>query len=133
MSRLLPPVAMANGNTRARSAHPRAHTSRRPAPQLEAQRPIDFGLGPLFVHPRDALVVGNIETGRIVLWNPAAERLFGYTAAEAVGQPIDLLIPPPIARLHHYGLANYRRTGVPTILGSDAPMEVPAMTRAGEE
>ncbi len=31
--------------------------------------------------------------GRIVHWNDAAERFFGYTAAEAVGQPVDLIVP----------------------------------------
>jgi len=32
--------------------------------------------------------------GAIASWNPSADRLFGYTAAEAIGQPIDLIIPP---------------------------------------
>jgi len=41
----------------------------------------------------DALVMIDGE-GRAVLWNPAAERMFGYTAAEMLGQPIhDLLAP----------------------------------------
>ena len=31
---------------------------------------------------------------RITTWNNAAERLYGYTAAEAIGQPISLIIPP---------------------------------------
>lgn len=37
---------------------------------------------------RDAVVVGDAETGRIVLWNPAAADLFGIPTAEAVGLPI---------------------------------------------
>lgn len=32
--------------------------------------------------------------GLIETWNPAAERLFGYAASEAIGQPVSLLIPP---------------------------------------
>ena len=32
--------------------------------------------------------------GIVTGWNKSAERLFGYTAAEAVGQPVTILIPP---------------------------------------
>ncbi len=41
----------------------------------------------------DAIVTKSLD-GTITGWNPAAERLFGYTAAEAVGQSIDLIVPP---------------------------------------
>ena len=41
----------------------------------------------------DAIVTKSLD-GTITGWNPAAERLFGYTAAEAVGQHIDLIVPP---------------------------------------
>ena len=41
----------------------------------------------------DAIVTESLD-GTITSWNPAAERLFGYTAAEAVGQRIDLIVPP---------------------------------------
>ena len=40
----------------------------------------------------DAIVTKSLD-GTITGWNPAAERLFGYTAAEAVGQHIDLIVP----------------------------------------
>jgi len=40
----------------------------------------------------DAIVTKSLD-GTITGWNPAAERLFGYTAAEAVGQGIDLIVP----------------------------------------
>jgi PAS domain S-box-containing protein len=41
----------------------------------------------------DAIIVKTLE-GRITNWNAAAERMFGHTAAEAVGQPVLMLIPP---------------------------------------
>ncbi|MDP1868368.1 MAG: PAS domain S-box protein [Bradyrhizobium sp.] len=40
----------------------------------------------------DAIVTKSLD-GIITGWNPAAERLFGYPATEAVGQPIDLIVP----------------------------------------
>jgi PAS domain S-box-containing protein len=41
----------------------------------------------------DAVITEALD-GTITGWNPAAERLFGYTAAEAVGQHISLIVPP---------------------------------------
>ena len=41
----------------------------------------------------DAIVVKSLD-GRITNWNAAAERMFGYAAVEAVGQPVQMLIPP---------------------------------------
>ena len=41
-------------------------------------------------------IIGKTLEGTITSWNPAAERLYGYTAAEAVGQPISLLVPPDL-------------------------------------
>ena len=41
----------------------------------------------------DAIILADLR-GRIQSWNPAAERMFGYTSAEACGQPIALIHPP---------------------------------------
>src|SRR4051794_30400340 len=41
----------------------------------------------------DAMVSKTLE-GIITTWNPAAQRMFGYTAPEAVGRSIEMLIPP---------------------------------------
>lgn len=41
----------------------------------------------------DAILIRGLD-GTILSWNAAAERLFGWSAREAVGQPIDLIVPP---------------------------------------
>lgn len=137
MPRLSMPVAGTATDASRQRARPRRHQSHRASfrsnESNEIRHPSDFGLGPLFVHTREAIVVGNIDTGRIALWNPAAERLFGWSAAEAVGQSIELLIPPAIVRLHRVGLTAYRRTSRGAALASHRPFEVPALTQRGEE
>ncbi len=39
-------------------------------------------------------IIGRTLDGVITSWNPAAERMFGHTVAQAVGQPITLIVPP---------------------------------------
>src|SRR5258708_35392967 len=107
MPRLSHRAATAAGPPPPHAAPSRAPLARRrPAalthkPTRTTKRETDLGLGQLFVHTRDAVVVGNVTTGRIALWNPAAERLFGWTAAEAIGSPCGLVIPAAVVRLHH--------------------------------
>src|SRR5882757_8091421 len=54
----------------------------------------------------DAIVVAD-ASGAINLWNPAAERLFGFTHAEALGNSLDLIIPERLRERHWAG---YRKT-----------------------
>ena len=50
----------------------------------------------------DALIYA-ARDGRIALWNAAAERVFGWSAAEAVGQNLDLIIPEHLRAGHWRG------------------------------
>jgi PAS domain S-box-containing protein len=82
---------------------------------------------------RDALVVADVCSGRILRWNPAAERLFGYTMGEAIGRPMDMLMTPPVARAHRERIAHYARTGEAHVLSARAPVGVPALAKNGRE
>ena len=57
------------------------------------------------------------ERGIIDTFNRAAQHLFGYTAAEAIGRNVSLLMPPPHAVEHDAYLARYLTTGVTRIIG----------------
>ena len=64
----------------------------------------------------DAIITINLE-GIIEWFNLAAERTFGYTAAEAVGKNIKFLMPPPYFDEHDQYLRNYVDTGVTKVIG----------------
>src|SRR6267378_2537654 len=49
-----------------------------------AEMGVDLDVGALFEQALDAVVIARLSTGRIVMWNPAAEKLFGYTARDAI-------------------------------------------------
>ena len=53
-------------------------------------------------HAPEAIVFADAG-GRIRLWNPGAERLFGYAAAEVIGERLDVIIPEPLRRAHWVG------------------------------
>lgn len=96
-------------------------------------QPEDVGVGQLFWVIRDAAIVGDVDTGRIVLWNPAASTLFGYTAEEIIGRPIEMLMPPHVRERHEQGLARYRVTGNGSVMDLGRQVEVPAVRKSGEE
>jgi PAS domain S-box-containing protein len=76
----------------------------------------------------DALVVTD-GSGAITLWNAGAERMFGFSAAEAMGQSMDIFIPERLRKRHWDGYHETMRTGH-TKYGTDV-LRVPAIDKAG--
>jgi PAS domain S-box-containing protein len=76
----------------------------------------------------DAIVAAGPDGG-IVLWNPAAERIFGYTEREALGRSLDLIIPERFRQRHWDGYRETMRTGH-TKYGADV-LRVPAVHKDG--
>src|SRR5512141_3027707 len=67
--------------------------------------------------------------GKIRLWNTGAETIFGYTAKEALGQSLDLIVPERQRQRHWEGWEKVMASGV-TKYGRD-PLAVPAMRKDG--
>ncbi|CAG9167998.1 Sensor protein FixL [Cupriavidus laharis] len=77
----------------------------------------------------DAIIISDAK-GAITLWNPAAERMFGYTQAEAMGQSLDLIIPERLRGRHWEGYDKTMATGI-TRYGHDL-LKVPAVDKDGK-
>ena len=67
---------------------------------VHTQSPIDFEQ--LVDVIGDAVVISD-ASGAITLWNPAAERMFGFTPKEALGNSLDLIIPERLRGRHWSG------------------------------
>jgi PAS domain S-box-containing protein len=55
--------------------------------------------------------------GRVRMFNPACEKLFGYGVDEVIGQNVKILMPPPYREAHDTFLENFHRTGDKKFIG----------------
>ena len=85
-------------------------------------------LGQLLAAVGDAVVVTDPDS-RVLFWNPASTRMFGYTEQEAIGQALDMIIPERLRPRHNEGYAHTMRTGV-TKYGTTL-LRVPAVHKDG--
>lgn len=83
----------------------------------------------LLTSPSDAIVATDRD-GRIVFWNPGAERIFGFTAHEAVGQSLDLIIPENLRARHWEGFRHVMETGT-SRYGQGDLLAVPGLNKDG--
>jgi PAS domain S-box-containing protein len=76
----------------------------------------------------DAVIYAERE-GTIRIWNAGAERIFGFTAAEAVGRSLDLIIPERQRPRHWEGWERVMKTGVTRY--ATETLAVPALRKDG--
>ena len=75
----------------------------------------------------DAIILADRE-GVIRFWNAGAERLFGFTPAEALGRPLDIIVPEPQRARHWAGFSRVMETGE-SRSGAGEVLAVPACVR----
>ena len=77
----------------------------------------------------DAIILADRE-GVIRFWNAGAERLFGFTPAEALGRPLDIIVPEPQRARHWAGFSRVMETGE-SRYGAGDMLSVPALRKDG--
>ncbi len=114
-----------------------------PAPAMPASAPVqkdfarkqagtitaeDIGLA-LIGGLSDAVVASDRE-GNIILWNPGAERIFGFTEEEALGASLDIIIPEPFRARHWEGYHQTAASGQ-SRYGAGDLLAVPGLKKDG--
>jgi PAS domain S-box-containing protein len=90
-----------------------------------------FARGTVFEAALDAVIVMD-GRGHVRDWNPAAERVFGFSRDEAIGRELaELIVPGPLRPAHRNALARNVETGKSSIL--DRRIELSALRRDGSE
>lgn len=88
-------------------------------------------LGQAVLHDIPDAVIYSDREGVIRFWNAGAARIFGFTAEEAIGQSLDIIIPERLRQRHwdgyHHMMATGRSQHPP-----EALLSVPAQTKAGD-
>jgi PAS domain S-box-containing protein len=93
----------------------------------------DLGIDQLLESVRDAVVVADARTGRIVLWNSAATKIFGYSSSEALEHSWTVIVPERLKAQCEAGMARYRDTGHGPYIDSHVAVELPAVRKDSEE
>jgi PAS domain S-box-containing protein len=79
----------------------------------------------------DAIISVNAQQ-RVVLFNQAAEQLFGYSAADAIGKPLDRFLPEEFREVHRQYIDRFGATGV-TKRSMRSPATLKAVRSSGEQ
>ena len=111
-----------------------AHDEQPGGSETQAQRALresDARRASILQTALDAIISMDQE-GRVVEFNPAAERTFGFRRAEVLGQPLaEFIIPPTYWEGHHRGLAHFLASGSGPVL--NRRIEITALRADGSE
>jgi PAS domain S-box-containing protein len=92
---------------------------------------IDLGeLGRAMLNDIPDAVIYADRDGVIRFWNPGAERIFGFSRDEALGQSLDIIIPERLRQRHWHGYGHMMKTGH-SRYGAGDLLSVPAVDKAG--
>ena len=77
----------------------------------------------------DAIIYADVK-GIITFWNKGAERVFGFSERDAIGQSLDIIIPANLRKRHWDGFAETIRSGKTRYSAGDV-LAVPALRKDG--
>lgn len=89
----------------------------------------DLLTGALLSSRSDAIIASDRE-GTITFWNSGAERIFGHSASEAIGQSLDLIVPERQRQRHWEGYRHVLATGE-SRYGHGDLLAVPSLRKDG--
>ncbi len=91
--------------------------------QAEArQRETEMKFRSITESANDAIIAAD-QDGLILSWNPAAEKIFGYSGREVVGKSLAVIVPEQFRSAHEKGLARAARGGAHRVIGKTVELE----------
>ncbi|MCO5090583.1 PAS domain-containing protein [Bosea sp. (in: a-proteobacteria)] len=100
---------------------------------VETSEKIAEKLGAALLASAADAILATDRDGVIRFWNPGAARLFGFTAEEAVGASLDLIIPERLRQRHWDGWDKVIASGVTPRYGAGDLLSVPALASDGRQ
>lgn len=91
---------------------------------------IPSGLVDALLNSASDAIIATDREGLIAFWNPGAVRIFGFTAGEAIGRSLDLIIPENLRARHWSGFRHTMETGT-SHYGHGDLLSVPGLTKDG--
>lgn len=88
------------------------------------------GLADALLNSASDAIIATDRRGIVTFWNPGAVRIFGFSSIEAIGQPLDFIIPENLRARHWEGYRHTMDTGE-SRYGSGDLLSVPALTKSG--